>query len=146
MRRTILSSALFLALAPAALAQTFAHEPGTGQSGPASTRASNVDAADTRSDIAPHFPTPPAGENAGPWQYLRDADAALSANKTGEAQQALEMAETRLLDRSTPVEQAGQPDQRPLVNTVSQARQALGHGDVAAAKAAVETALQRAPR
>ncbi len=124
---------------------TSAHEPGTGESGPASAKASNIDAADSHSAIAPHFPAPKGGSNAGPWNYLRDADRALRTHHTGEAQQALEMAETRLLDRSTPADSANQPDQGPVVQQVSQARQALGHGDVKGARAAVRVALQSAP-
>ncbi len=124
----------------------WAHEPGTGQSGPASTRASNIDSAGTRSEIAPHLPQPAGGENAGPWNYLRDAERALDRHETGRAQQALEMAETRLLDRSTPVAEANQPDQGPVVAQVSQARQALGHGDLQASRTAIALALTHAPQ
>ncbi len=123
----------------------WSHEPGTGESGPASTKASNIDAADSRSPIAPHFPEPKGGENAGPWNYLHDAEHALAMKHTGEAQQALEMAETRLLDRSTPVGESNQPDQGPLVQQVSQARQALGHGDIAGARSAIQMALSHDP-
>jgi hypothetical protein len=126
--------------------QTWAHQPGTGESGPASTVASNIDSADSRSAIAPHFPTPAGGDNASPERYLQDAEHALETRKTGVAQQALEMAETRLLDRSTPVGQANQPDQSPEIQKVSEARQALGHGNVSAARAAIQTALAAAPK
>ncbi len=124
---------------------TFAHEPGTGQSGPASARASNIDSGDSRSAIAPHLPAPHGGENAGYINYLRDADRALRMHHTGEAQQALEMAETRLLDRSTPVGTANQPDQAAIVQQVSQARQALGHNDLRGAQSAIGMALQSTP-
>ena len=124
---------------------TFAHEPGTGMSGPASARASNIDGADSRSAIAPHLPSPKGGENAGYINYLRDADRALRMHHTGEAQQALEMAETRLLDRSTPVGTANQPDQAAIVQQVSQARQALGHNDLHGAQSAIQMALQNTP-
>ncbi len=123
----------------------FAHEPGTGQSGPASDRASNIDSADSRSPIAPHLPLPPGGESAGYLNYLRDADRDLAAHHTGAAQQALEMAETRLLDRSTPAGSQNQPDQAAIVRAVSQARQSLGHRDIAGARAAIRMALQSAP-
>ena len=125
--------------------QTFAHEPGTGQSGPASMKASNISESDSHSPIAPHFPQPRGGMNAGPQGYLRDADRALAMHHTGEAQQALEMAETRLLDRSTPVNMAGQPSQSPMVQQVSQARRALGAGDIAGARSAIRMALSSAP-
>ncbi len=124
----------------------WAHQPGTGQSGPASTRASNIDSAGTHSDIAPHLPQPAGGENAGPWNYLREAERALDHRETGRAQQALEMAETRLLDRSTPVAEANQPDPGAVVGQVSQARQALGHGDIKASRQAIALALTHAPQ
>lgn len=147
MRKLLTTATLFtLACAAPALAQTFAHEPGTGQSGPASAKASNIDSANTHSEIAPHLPQPKGGESAGPWHYLHEADHALALKHTGEAQQALEMAETRLLDRSTPVDQASTPDRGPLVAQVSQARQALGHGDVAGARQAIQAALATAPQ
>ena len=119
----------------------WAHEPGTGESGPASNRASNIDAADTRSAIAPHFPQPPVGEGATADSYLQAAQSALQAHKTGEAQQALEMAETRLLDRSTPVNAADQPDQDAAVQQVANARKALATGDTQGASSAIQMAM-----
>ena len=119
----------------------WAHQPGTGESGPASNRASNIDAADTRSAIAPHLPAPPVGEGATADSYLQAAQAALHAHKTGEAQQALEMAETRLLDRSTPVNAAGQPDQDAAVQQVANARKALASGDTQGASSAIQMAM-----
>ena len=47
----------------------------------------------------PNLPTTLVGPNATPADYLRAAQQSLQAGRTGEAQQALEMAETRLLDR-----------------------------------------------
>jgi hypothetical protein len=119
----------------------WAHEPGTGESGPASARASNIDSADTHSAIAPHLPAPQAGEGATPVRYLRDAERALEKRRTGEAQQALEMAETRLLDRSTPAADANQTDQRPAIQQVTNARKALASGDIQGARQAIQMAL-----
>jgi hypothetical protein len=119
----------------------WAHQPGTGESGPASTRASNIDSADTRSDIAPHLPMPAVGDSASPSRYLRDAERALQSRHTGEAQQALEMAETRLLDRSTPAADANQIDERPAIEQVTNARKALASGDIQGARQAIQTAL-----
>jgi hypothetical protein len=153
MRQTLLASATMLALACSlpAMAQsygaggeTWAHQPGTGMSGPASNQASNIGSHDSRSPIAPHLPQPEQGENGTPEAYLRDAERALVQHKTGLAQQALEMAETRLLDRSTAPEAASMPDQRPEIAQVSYARQALGTGNVRAASAAIQMALSSA--
>jgi hypothetical protein len=119
----------------------WAHEPGTGESGPASSRASNIDQADTHSSIAPHLPEPKVGEGATADTYLQAAQAALAAHHTGTAQQALEMAETRLLDRSTPADAANQPDQNAAVQQVANARKALASGDTKAADSAIQMAL-----
>ncbi len=147
MRRMLLASPTLFALAclPPAHAQTFAHEPGTGQSGPASANASNIDGRDTRSDIAPHLPEPAGGSNAGPRNYLREAERAIDMHKTGLAQQALEMAETRLLDRSTPADAAGEPNHTPMIQRVGEARRALAAGNLAAARGAINMALSAAP-
>ena len=66
-------------------------------------------------------------------------------HKTGLAQQALEMAETRLLDRSTLASQASTPDDDPEVQALRRARQALGRRDMHAAQAAIREALNDAP-
>jgi hypothetical protein len=117
------------------------HEPGVGESEPASTRASNIDSADTRSAIAPRLPTPRGGANATPEQYLRDAQSALAANRTGAAQEALERAETRLLDRSTPAGATDTPAQNPMASTIAQARDALGRHDTAQARELIRQAM-----
>jgi hypothetical protein len=122
----------------------WAHQPGSGESGPASSQASNIDSSDTHSRIAPHFPNPPGGENAGPVNYLHDAERALSRHRTGEADQALEMAETRLLDRSTPATEASAADQSPAIEQVTRARKALASGDMRGAREAINTALASA--
>ena len=157
MRQTLLASATLMALACAlpAMAQSYApddtggehwaHQPGTGMSGPASTPASNTGYLNSRSTIAPHLPQPAAGENASPEYYLHDAQQALAKRQTGLAQQALEMAETRLLDRSTAPEAASLPDQRPEIAAVSHARHALGAGDIRAASNDIQMALSSAP-
>ena len=89
------------------------NEIGTGMSMPMGTRSSNIDQSDTRSLIAPNLPTPPVGADSDPVAYLRAAQAALQAGRTGETQQALEMAQTRLLDRSVPMQQTNNPSDNP---------------------------------
>jgi hypothetical protein len=133
-----------MAQAPAttgSISEHWAHEPGTGVSGPASNTASNIDSTDTHSAIAPHLPEPAVGEGAGADTLLQAAQAALAAHHTGAAQQALEMAETRLLDRSTPVDAANVPDQNMAVQQVATARKALASGNTAAASAAIQMAM-----
>jgi hypothetical protein len=71
----------------------------------------------------PHPSTPSADENASADQHLRDAQAALRGHRTEEAQEALERAETRALNRAP----EGNVSQNSTVDTIERAREALGH-------------------
>ena len=117
------------------------HEPGVGESQPFSNRASNITPSDTRSTIAPTLPSPPVPPDSGPREYLQAARGALARGQTGETQQALEMAETRALDRSVPYLQTNSVDRSPLVTQINQALQQLGAGDRAGAMQAIEAAI-----
>lgn len=105
---------------------------GTGKE-PVSTKAANILPEDARSAIAPALPTPPVGTDAAPHAYLKAARDALTAGRTGEAQQSLEMAETRELARAVPPEAASMPDPDPAVTQIRDALHALGNGDRARA-------------
>jgi len=120
------------------------NEIGTGMSMPMGTHASNIDQSDTRSPIAPNLPTPRVGPDAGAVEYLRAAQTALQANRTGEAQQALEMAQTRLLDRSVPMEQTSNPSDNPAVAQISQALKALAAGNRAQSMSLIQSAIPAA--
>lgn len=117
------------------------NEIGTGASLPMGTQASNIDQADTRSPIAPNLPTPALGPNATPADYLRAAQNALQAGRTGEAQQSLEMAQTRILDRSVPQGQTNTPDSNPAIMQISQALRALAAGDRAQTMQLIQSAI-----
>jgi len=117
------------------------HEPGVGESLPLSNKASNIAPADTRSNIAPTLPQPAIGENATTQDYLRAARAALIADRAGQAQQSLEMAETRALDRSVPQGQTNAPSDIQLVSRIRDARHALGSGDRTHAIQLIDLAL-----
>ena len=139
MRRAIGLVAVAIALSPAAaLAQGYDH-------GPVSSQASHVPGSAPGSAIAPRLPEPAGGDSGPPEQYLHEADRALEMHKTGLAQQALEMAETRMLDRSTLASQASTPDGDPEVQALRQAREALGRRDLRAAHEAIRAALNDAP-
>jgi len=130
MRKTLLTSVAVLGLtAGTALAQTQdirpGHVPGVGDSEPASTQASNINGSDARSPIAPRLPTPAGGPGEDARDYIRDARQALARHRSGEAQQAIEMAETRTLDRSVVATEVGTPDQNPRIMALEAARQDL---------------------
>ncbi len=119
------------------------NEIGTGSSQPSSDKAQNILPGDTRSDIAPNLPSPSIGDNATPHAYLVAARRALLVGKTGEAQQSLEMAETRALDRSVPLFQTSVPSDSTLVTEIRNALHALGAGDRARSVQLIEAAIKR---
>jgi hypothetical protein len=88
--------------------------------------AGSIDRSHRRSPAAPHLPAPPSDENASAEQFLRDAQAALRNHRTGEAQEALERAETRVLEGSQG-QGATSDAQSRAVQAIEQAREALGH-------------------
>jgi hypothetical protein len=117
---------------------------GTGMSLPMGTSASNINGQDTRSEIAPNLPSPQVGPNASPVDYLRAAQSALSAGQTGEAQQALEQAQTRLLDRSVPYGQTNNPSDNPAVAQITRALNALAAGDRGQCMQLIQSAIPAA--
>ncbi len=117
------------------------HEPGVGTSYPLSNHASNIRSNDTHAVLAPTLPTPALGPNATVQDYLRAARAALGAGQTGQAQQALEMAETRALDRSVPQAATNAPSHSDLVARIGAARRALGTGHRNQAMQRIDAAL-----
>jgi hypothetical protein len=124
------------------MAQMPGHSPGVGFSEPASSQASNIAPGDTHSTIAPRLPGAEAsGVDETAMGQLRMAQRKLSAHRTGAAQEALERAETRLLDRSTPAGMTYTPTQNPVVRTVAQAREALGRNDLAGAQSLIAKAM-----
>lgn len=117
------------------------HEPGVGDSLPRSDKASNIGPGNTRSVIAPTLPPSSIGENATARDYLAAARVALVAGRTGQAQQSLEMAETRALDRSIVADQVDVPSDSRFVGRIGDARRALGNGDSTKAIAMIDLAL-----
>jgi hypothetical protein len=120
------------------------NEIGTGASLPLSDKASNITPTDTTSTLAPNLPSPPIGDNASPRDYLLAARTALLLGRTGEAQQSLEMAETRALDRSVPLFQTSARITDPLIGEIEQALHALSEGDRSRAVQIIEAALPHA--
>jgi hypothetical protein len=133
MRTLLLASAAALALGGVAYAQN-------ARTGPFSPQAANIAPSDTHSVIAPALPSP--GAVGSPEQYLQRANQALRAGRTGEAQEALERAETRLLDRSVSnPSAAAQPDNGPRIDAIQRALHALANHDRGGAMNAVQMAM-----
>jgi len=81
------------------------------------------------STIATPLPAPPLSDDADAADFLRAAENALAAGRDGEVRQALEMAQTRMLDRSVPLGATGVPSTTPSVDLVAQALRALASDD-----------------
>lgn len=150
MRIPIFTLAALLFAAPAALAQNApqtgmqnapdngtgarpGNDIGTRSSLPLSSAASNITPADTSSPIAPTPPEPSVGPDAGVSALLSNASQALASHQTGMAEEALEQAETQILQRAVPQTQTDYASQDPVVAQISQARLALGSHDTAGA-------------
>jgi hypothetical protein len=117
------------------------HQIGIGESLPLSNNASNIGPADTRSTIAPTLPASSIGNDGASHDYLRAARASLVGGRTGQAQQSLEMAETRVLDRSVAAGQTAAPSDSQLVSQIRDARRALGAGNRTRAIQLIDLAL-----
>jgi hypothetical protein len=118
------------------------HEAGVGGSEPMSTQASHIESSG-RSTVAPRLPTPPGGENASAETYLRDAQNALRRHRTGEAQEALERAETAFLNNPANPAAPGEAGANPAQQTTEDARQALGKHNIADAGRLIDQALSQ---
>lgn len=94
-----------------------------------------------RSVIATLLPTPPVDPDAGPRPFLLAARSTLRLGRTGEAQEALERAETRLLDRAVLPANVESPDTQRAVLDVGDARRALIARDRPGALRAIDDAL-----
>jgi hypothetical protein len=90
------------------------------------------------------LPTPDLPEGSKPSDYLRAAQGALAAGHTGMAEEALERAQTRLLDRSVPLFQTDNPSSNPISQQITQARQALAARDRGACMQLIQTAIASA--
>src|SRR5215212_3346118 len=91
--------------------------------GPATSERRPHQGPQRRALATPRATTSSVDENASADQYLRDAQTALRGRRLGEAQEALERAETRVLN-SAPDTNAGR---NSTVNAIERAREALGH-------------------
>ena len=69
---------------------------------------------------------------------------ALAAGHAREAESALEMAQTRILDRSVPLGQTGDPSDNPTIGQITQARQALAANDRATCLRLIQAAIASA--
>lgn len=82
--------------------------------------------------LAP-LPVPAVAEEAAPSAFVTAARTAIAVGRLGEAMEAIERAESRVLIRSVRPSRAGVPSDQALVRLLAEARGALGQGDRAGA-------------
>ena len=87
------------------------------------------------------LPAPDLPPDSKPSEFLRAAAAALATGRNGEAGEALEMAQTRLLDRSVPLFQTNDPSNNPTSQQITEARQALAAHDRAGCMNLIQAAI-----
>jgi hypothetical protein len=119
---------------------------GAAQAQPATRPPSNVTPYDMRSAIAAALPVQPVPSATPPSVFLSAARRAVAVGSAGEAQKALERAETRLLDRDLPSAAASAPDNQQAVLAIGTARHALAAHDRQAAITAIDDAIAAAGR
>ena len=105
---------------------------------------SNTARPDTRSATAPPLPGPPARSNESPREFLDAARQALEAGRIGKAQEALERAETALLNSSGAPVTASPPDIQHAILAIGAARHRLAAHDRQGAIRAIDDALAAA--
>lgn len=132
--------ALSLGLAVTTMIATAA-EAQSSRLPPVDRSASNIDAADTRSTIAPALPIPRVPSGDPPFVFLEAARGAVQAGRTGEAQEGLERAETRILNELTPAIGSASVDGRRVISILDVAKRALASRDRPATIAAIDDAL-----
>ena len=94
-------------------------------------QAQNAAPADS-SPVA-RLPDPPVADEAPPSAFVSAARTAIAAGRLGEAIEAIERAESRLLIRSVRPSRAATPSDQALVRMLGAARVALGQGERAEA-------------
>src|SRR5271168_233025 len=139
MMRLCAFAALFAFAVAPALAQTVPDASGGNE--PTSAVPTNTGPANTHTLWSPKLPAPAVDPNAPPAAYVKAAQGAIAAGRLGEAQEAIERAESRALDRSVRPSRAGEPSRQLLVQQLSQARQALAAGNKAGAMNLLAQAL-----
>lgn len=141
MRSLVLSASLLIVLSGSAVAQP---DPrfGTNTAMPAGN-AVVLPVQMPQASITRGLPSPSVDGDL-PSDYLRVAQGALAAGRAREAHEALEMAQTRMLDRSVPIGQTYRPSDNPTVHEIAQALQALTSGDRTMCMQLIQAAISSA--
>jgi hypothetical protein len=90
------------------------------------------------------LPSPNLSEDVKPSDALHAAENDLAAGRIGAAQEALEMAQTRIMDRSVALGHTNNPSDNPTVVLISRALQALSAHDLEACVQLIRNAIATA--
>ena len=104
----------------------------------------NTALSDIRPATALPLPGPPVPSSDSPRAFLEAARRVLEAGRVGEAREALERAETRLLNAPAAPVQASSPERQDAVLAIGEARRALAAHDRQGAIQAIDDALAAA--
>lgn len=105
------------------------------------TASAQPNIADRRAGPESSAPGSGLPEDSKPSDLLRAAQGAVVTGHRREAQERLEMAQTRLLDRSVPLGQTHDPSASPAVGQISRALQALAAGDRSTCLDSIQAAI-----
>ncbi len=87
------------------------------------------------------LPVPAVADEAAPSAFVTAARTAIAVGRLGEALEAIERAESRVLVRSVRPSRAGVPSDQAVVRLLAEARGALGRGERAEALAMLAEVL-----
>ncbi len=93
------------------------------------------------SSVLSPLPSPALPESDRPSDFLQAAQGALATGRLRETQEALEMAQTRMLDRSVALGQTNTPSNDPAVSQISDALRALAEHDRASCMQSIQAAI-----
>ena len=91
-------------------------------------------------------PEPHLSEDASAIELLQAAERSVTNGRTNDARDAMEKAQTRMLDRSVPLFQTNTPSTHPAVGIIGEALRALGKGDRAGCLKLIQAAIAEAHR
>ncbi len=143
--RSLTSLVALAALAPAAAAPASAQPIDLLGSPTVTAPPNNAAPSDTHAATALPLPGPPLLSDDPRRAFLEAARRALEAGRIEEAREAIERAETRLLNAPAAPVQASSPERQDAVLAIGEARRALAAHDRQGAIRAIDDALRRRP-
>jgi hypothetical protein len=137
----LISAAVYITVVAGTLVDPAGAQPIELHPSGATAGRSEVTAPDTRAPVSAALPIPPSRPEASASRFLGTARQVLTAGRVGEAEEALERAETRLLQSSARPLPNRSPAGERAVREIDIARRAVASGDREGALRAIDNAL-----